>query len=366
MIEPQFWHARRVLLTGHTGFKGSWLSLWLAHLGADVIGYALAPATTPNLFEAAGVAARLTHSVTGDIRDLHGLCQVIRETRPEIIIHMAAQALVSGSYDDPIETYSINVLGTATLLDAVRRSTGVRAVVCITSDKCYENREQEQGYTEADPLGGVDPYSSSKGCAELVTAAMRSSYFHSASWSRHQVAVASARAGNVIGGGDWAQDRLLPDLVRAFHQGKTAIIRRPDAIRPWQYVLEPLSGYLVLAERLHAEGPAYAQAWNFGPKDVDAKDVGWLAARACELWGDGVRWSGDPGPHSYEATYLKLNSSKAEARLGWRPRWRLERGLQETIKWYRCFHQGEDLRTLCLRQVEAYMSEDAPRSTSQK
>jgi CDP-glucose 4,6-dehydratase len=365
MIEPQFWHARRVLLTGHTGFKGSWLTLWLAHLGADVIGYALAPATTPNLFEAARVAPRLTHSVIGDIRDLHKLCQVIRETRPEIVIHMAAQALVRASYDDPIETYSVNVLGTATLLEAVRRSPSVRAVVCVTSDKCYENREQERGYIEADPLGGVDPYSSSKGCAELVTAAMRSSYFHSDSWSRHRVALASARAGNAIGGGDWAQDRLLPDLVRAFYQGKTAKIRRPDAIRPWQHVLEPLSGYLVLAERLHAEGPAYAEAWNFGPKDVDARDVGWVATRACELWGEGVRWSGEAGPQTYEATYLRLNSSKAEARLGWAPRWHLERGLQEAIEWYRSFYGGEDLQTLCRRQVEAYMSEAAPRSAAQ-
>jgi CDP-glucose 4,6-dehydratase len=366
MIEPPFWQGRRVLVTGHTGFKGSWLSLWLAQLGADVVGYALVPATTPNLFEAAGVAASLRQSVIGDIRDLHRLCEVIREARPEIVIHMAAQALVRASYHDPIETYSVNVLGTATLLEAVRRSTGVRAVVCVTSDKCYQNREQAQGYSETDPLGGVDPYASSKGCAELVTAAMRNSYFHSASWSQHQVAVASARAGNAIGGGDWAQDRLLPDLVRAFYQGNAAKIRRPDAIRPWQHVLEPLSGYLILAERLHAEGPAYAEGWNFGPTDVDGKDVAWVATLACELWGEGVRWNGDPDPHPpHEATYLKLNCSKAEARLGWSPRWLLERGLQEAIEAYRCFYRGEDLRTLCRHQIEAYMSDGASRSAAQ-
>jgi CDP-glucose 4,6-dehydratase len=357
MIEPQFWQGRRVLLTGHSGFKGGWLSLWLERLGAQVTGYALAPATSPNLFEAAHVARGLKRSILADIRDEQQLFEVMQEARPEIVIHMAAQALVRASYDVPAATYSVNVLGTVTLLEAVRRADGVRAVINVTSDKCYEIRESVRSYRESDPMGGFDPYSSSKACAELVTAAMRNSFFDPASWSEHKVAVASGRAGNAIGGGDWAADRLIPDLVRAFRAGRPAAVRSPRAVRPWQHVLEPLSGYLILAQRLYDHGPAYGEGWNFGPEECDEKEVGWLAARASELWGDGARWTGDSGPHPHEAAMLKLDCSKSRARLGWRPCWHLNRALEETVSWYRSFYRGEDIRAVSQRQIEAFMAE---------
>lgn len=357
MIDKSFWRGRRVLVTGHTGFKGGWLSLWLESLGAEVTGYALTPTTSPNLYEAANVTRGLKESVIADIRDLDRLGDVIRRARPEIVIHMAAQPLVRASYADPIETYSVNVVGTATLLEAIRRGGGVRAVVSVTSDKCYENREWVWGYRESDPMGGFDPYSSSKGCAELVTSAMRNAFFHPESWSEHKVAVASARAGNVIGGGDWAEDRLVPDLVRAFTAGVAAAVRRPDAVRPWQHVLEPLSGYLVLAERLVDEGPDFAEAWNFGPEESDAREVGWLADRVSTLWGDGARCEGDRRAHPHEATFLKLDCSKARARLGWRPRWHLERALEETVAWYRAFYAGSDVRALSAGQIAAYSTQ---------
>lgn len=364
MIDRAFWRARRVLVTGHTGFKGGWLCLWLQQLGAEVTGYALAPNTSPNLYDAAAVGSGLRQSILADIRNLDRLCEVLRSARPEVVIHMAAQPLVRASYDDPIETYAVNVLGTVTLLEAIRRSGGVRSVVSVTSDKCYENREWVWGYRESDPMGGFDPYSSSKGCAELVTAAMRSSFFHPESWSEHKVAVASARAGNVIGGGDWAEDRLVPDLVRAFSAGRAAAVRRPDAIRPWQHVLEPLSGYLVLAERLVDEGPEFADAWNFGPDESDSREVGWLADRVGKLWGEGARFEGDRRAHPHEATYLKLDCSKARARLGWRPRWRLERALDETVAWYHAFYRGTDVRALSVGQIEAYSMDAGGRGAS--
>ena len=366
MIEKAFWRGRRVLVTGHSGFKGGWLSLWLECLGAEVTGYALAPASSPNLYESANVASGLKESVFADIRDLNRLCGVIRAERPEIVIHMAAQPLVRSSYADPIETYSVNVVGTVTLLEAIRRAGGVRAVVSVTSDKCYENREWAWGYRESDPMGGFDPYSSSKGCAELATAAMRASFFHPAAWSEHKVAVASARAGNVIGGGDWAEDRLVPDLIRAFTAGRAAAVRRPEAVRPWQHVLEPLSGYLVLAERLVEDGPAYAEGWNFGPEESDAREVAWLAKRVSELWGEGARCEGDRGIHPHEATFLKLDCSKARARLGWRPRWRLDRALEETVAWYHAFYRGTDIRALSVGQIEAYSSDAGPHGASRQ
>ena len=283
VIDKSFWKARRVLVTGHTGFKGSWISLWLASLGAEVTGYALAPATEPNMFDAANVAKGLKESVIADIRDIDRLRQVIAKVRPEVVIHLAAQPLVRASYADPLETYSVNVMGTITLIEAIRRAGGPMALVNVTSDKCYQNHEWVWGYRESDAMGGFDPYSSSKGCAELVTSAMRNSFFPPESWSDHKLAIASARSGNVIGGGDWAEDRLVPDLVRAFTSGTAAAVRRPGATRPWQHVLEPLHGYLLLAQRLLEHGPEYAEAWNFGPEDSDAREVGWLAERVSRL-----------------------------------------------------------------------------------
>ena len=277
-VNASFWRGKKVFVTGHTGFKGGWLCLWLQQLGANVTGYALQPPTTPSLFEIA-VIGRGMESIIGDIREATTLSDAVRTAQPELVIHMAAQPLVRYSYENPIETYSTNVMGTVHLLEAIRKTQSVKAVVCVTSDKCYENREWEWGYRENDPLGGYDPYSNSKACAELVTAAYRNSYFNPDKYFEHGVAVASARAGNVIGGGDWAQDRLVPDMLRAIECGKPVLIRNPDAIRPWQHVLEPLSGYLLLAESLLTHGPANAEAWNFGPHDADAKPVRWIVDR---------------------------------------------------------------------------------------
>lgn len=357
-MEGRFWKGRRVLVTGHTGFKGSWLCLWLKELGAHVVGYALPPPTTPSLFDAARVSARMI-SVIADIRDCDRLSAAIAEHKPEIIFHLAAQSLVRASYDNPVETYSTNVMGTVHLLDAVRRIEGVRAVVNITSDKCYENREWVWGYRESDPMGGYDPYSNSKGCAELVTAAFRSSYFSPKEHARHGLALASARAGNVIGGGDWAKDRLIPDVLTAFAAGRPAVIRNPQAIRPWQHVLEPVHGYLLLAERLCSGGPGFAEAWNFGPSDDDARSVEWVVKQLAAAWGDGARWAVDGGAHPHEAQYLKLDCSRARSRLGWRPRVQLPMALAATVEWYRLFGEGKDMAAVSLNQIERYMPETA-------
>lgn len=351
--QPRFWKGKRVLVTGHTGFKGGWLCLWLQALGARVTGYALDPPTKPSMFEAARVGGGMS-SVIADIRDLPRLQAALAEARPEIVIHMAAQSLVRPSYADPIETYSVNVIGTVTLLEALRRAPGTRVMVNVTSDKCYENREWVWGYREIDRVGGYDPYSSSKGCAELVTAAFRTSYFNPARHSDHGVGVASARAGNVIGGGDWADDRLVPDIARSFVGGEPVMIRRPHAIRPWQHVLEPLSGYLVLAERLWSDGPGHSEGWNFGPDETDAWPVQAVVERAAALWGDGATWRPDQGQHPHEANYLKLDCAKAKSRLGWRPRWALDEALARTVAWYKAHQAGADLRQLTLDQIHAY------------
>lgn len=352
-VNAAFWNGRRVLLTGHTGFKGSWLSLWLQSMGAQVTGYALAAPTNPSLFEVAEVAKGMT-SIVGDIRDLELMRKVFAEQRPEIVIHMAAQALVRHSYVEPVETYSTNVMGTVNVLEAIRTTSSVKAVVNVTSDKCYDNREWVWGYRENEAMGGFDPYSSSKGCAELVTAAYRNSYFHPDKYQTHGVALASGRAGNVIGGGDWAEDRLIPDIVRAIAQGKPVNIRNPHAIRPWQHVLEPLSGYLVLAQKLFEEGTSYAEGWNFGPNDEDAKPVEWIVDKLTKTWGEGASWVLDGGNHPHEAHYLKLDCSKAKTRLGWHPRWHLEDALGAIIEWQRAYRDGKDMRELTLRQIDAY------------
>lgn len=352
-MQAQFWRAKKVLVTGHTGFKGSWLSLWLQSLGAEVSGFALTPPTDPCLFKIAQVADGMRSHI-GDIRDFDNLHRVFIQERPEIVFHMAAQPLVRYSYKNPIETYATNVMGTVHLLETIRRVGSVRVVVNVTSDKCYENREWIWAYRENEPMGGYDPYSNSKGCAELVTAAFRSSFFNPEDYGRHGVALASARAGNVIGGGDWAADRLIPDIIRAIASGHPAVIRSPHAIRPWQHVLEPLSGYLVLAQRLWENGVEFAEGWNFGPEEADAKPVSWIADQLVRRWGEGGAWHLDGDQHPHEAHYLKLDVSKARARLGWRPRWKLESTLQSIIDWHRAYTQKDDMQAICLDQIACY------------
>ncbi len=355
VLNPAFWAGKRVLLTGHTGFKGSWLSLWLQAMGAQVTGYALAPPTTPSLFDVAAVGQGMT-SILGDIRDLSAVQRAFAEHQPEIVIHMAAQSLVRRSYQDPVNTYATNVMGTVHVLEAIRTTGGVKAVVNVTTDKCYKNREWVWGYRENDSLGGHDPYSNSKACAELVSAGYRSSYFNTDAHAQHGVSLATARAGNVIGGGDWAPDRLIPDILAAFEQGKPASIRNPNAVRPWQHVLEPLRGYLTLAERLYEEGPDYAQAWNFGPREEDAKTVGWIAGQMAGLWGEGAQYQTGAGSHPHEAGYLKLDISKARGRLEWQPALSLADTLKLTIEWARQRQQGADVRQLTLAQIQAYQT----------
>lgn len=346
-----FWNGKRVLITGHTGFKGSWLSLWLQRLGAQVTGFALAPPTSPSMFEVAQLADGM-ESISGDVRDLAQLQAAFQASRPEIVLHLAAQPLVRYSFDHPVETYATNVMGTVHLLEAVRHTPSVRSVVVVTSDKCYENREWVWGYRETEPMGGYDPYSNSKGCAELVTAAFRNSYF--AQGSSRQLGLASGRAGNVIGGGDWAADRLLPDLMRSWMDGNVVPIRRPNSIRPWQHVLEPLGGYMLLAEQLWERGGAVAEGWNFGPRDEDARNVGWIVEHMASLWGSNASWELDPGPHPHEAHYLKLDCSKAQMQLGWEPRLNLSEALSWTVEWFRSYMDGANMRELSVAQIARY------------
>jgi CDP-glucose 4,6-dehydratase len=353
VVNSKFWNGKSVLLTGHTGFKGSWLSLWLQAMGAKVIGFALAPPTQPSLYEIAKVDKGIS-SITGDVRNLSALRAACAKNKPEIVIHMAAQALVRLSYSDPVETYSTNVMGSVNLLEAARQARSVKAVINVTSDKCYENREWVWGYRENEPMGGYDPYSNSKGCAELVTAAYRNSFFPTERYAEHGVLVASARAGNVIGGGDWAADRLIPDIMRAISKGEPVRIRNPHAIRPWQHALEPLSGYLALAQSLYEGNTDHAEGWNFGPAHEDARSVGWIADKITSSWGEGASWVRESGNHPHEAQYLKLDCSKAQARLGWRPRWGLEKALEAIVEWHRALCEGRDMRELTLRQIQNY------------
>jgi CDP-glucose 4,6-dehydratase len=351
-----FFRGKKVFLTGHTGFKGSWLCLWLHQMGAEVYGYALDPPTDPSLFQLARVAELLKAHTVADIRDGAALTTAMQKAQPEIVVHMAAQPLVRDSYAIPVDTYAINVMGTVNLLEAVRNCPSVRAVVNVTTDKCYENREWIWGYRENEAMGGYDPYSSSKGCAELVTSAYRQSFFNPLQYSQHGVAIATARAGNVIGGGDWANDRLIPDIIRSLLAGQPVRIRNPHAIRPWQHVLEPLSGYLALAQYLFESGTEYAEAWNFGPADSDAKPVEWIVKEMCRLWGNGARYEIDKGEHPHEAHYLKLDCSKARMRLNWQPRWNLDQALANIIEWVQVYAAGGDTRSCCLTQIESYES----------
>ncbi len=352
-----FWRDRRVLVTGHTGFKGAWLSLWLGRLGARVTGFALPSTTSPNLFTLAAIERRID-SQLGDVRDLSAVDAVMARSRAEVVFHLAAQALVRRSYVDPVGTYATNVMGTAHVLDAARRASGLRAIVVVTSDKCYENREWWWPYREDEAMGGLDPYSSSKGCAELVTAAWRRSFF--VSDGAAPVGLGSARAGNVIGGGDWAEDRLVPDCMRAFSSGEPVVLRRPAAVRPWQHVLEPLSGYLTLAERLASDPRGFGEAWNFGPAADEARPVAWVVDRLSRFWGDGARWEPDPGTHPHEAGRLQVDASKARARLGWTPRLSLEEGLRWTVDWYRRVGSGEDAAALTLDQIQRFEALEQP------
>ena len=352
-MTPSFWRGKRVFLTGHTGFKGGWLSLWLQQLGAELTGYALQPPTQPNLFEKARVGAGMI-SIIGDIRDSSKLISAMCESAPDIVIHMAAQPLVRRSYIDPVDTYSTNIMGTVYLLEAVRKCPSVRAVVNVTTDKCYENREWLWPYRENQAMGGYDPYSSSKGCSELVTAAYRNSYFNAKSHTQHQLALASARSGNVIGGGDWAEDRLVPDILGAFSRGEPVMIRNPHAVRPWQHVLEPLRGYLSLAERLLSEGASFAEAFNFGPREDDAQPVGWVVRQLAAKWGDTAVWQLDGANHPHEASLLRLDVSKAAHRLAWRPALNLDAGLQLTVDWARANLEGMDMHVYTCAQINHY------------
>ncbi len=353
MLDASFWRGRNVFLTGHTGFKGSWLALWLHVLEAKVTGYALEPPTQPNLFVQADVAS-LVASIRADIRDFPRLKAELDACRPDIVIHLAAQSVVHRGYEDPIETYSSNVMGTVHLLEALRQLRRPVIVVNVTSDKCYVNREWVWGYREDEPMGGRDPYSNSKGCAELVTTAYRESFFPPEAHEGHGVALASARAGNAIGGGDWTSDQLIPDMMRAFLAGRPCLIRSPSAVRPWQFVLEPLHGYLLLAQMLAKDGVSFGGGWNFGPVETDARPVAWIADTLVQSWGGGASWVRDMAAHPPEAHLLKLDASKARAHLGWQPCLPLPRALDWIVEWYRSFQAGNDLRRLTCRQIEQF------------
>ena len=346
---------KKIFVTGHTGFKGSWLCLWLYSLGAEVIGYALNPPTNPSLFALCNVDD-LVESIIADIRDIESLTKAIYRTKPEIVIHMAAQSLVNDSYKIPLETYAINTMGTINLFEAVRNCSSVKVVVNVTTDKCYENEERIWGYRENDPMGGYDPYSNSKACSELITSTYRSSFFNPKDYHTHGVALATARAGNVIGGGDWTNGRLIPDCVVALLKGEKIRVRSPRAVRPWQHVLEPLSGYLMVAQKLYKDGPSYGEAWNFGPYDNDAKPVEWIVKKVCEKWGNNASYEIDEGEYPHEATYLKLDASKARLKLGWYPRWNIEKAIEKVIEWVLAYKEKKNLRQICLKQIEEYLN----------
>jgi CDP-glucose 4,6-dehydratase len=350
VVETDFWKSRRVLVTGHTGFKGAWLSLWLQKMGAEVYGYSLTPPTNPNLFCVAKVEDGLAGHMQANLLDRDGLASFVAATDPEIVFHLAAQALVRQSYRDPVETFATNVMGTVHLMEAIGRSDSVRVVVNVTTDKCYENREWDWGYRETDSLGGHDPYAASKACSELVSASYRQSFL-----AGKGIQIATARAGNVIGGGDWSPDRLVPDVLRAFDEGKPVTLRSPDAIRPWQHVLEPLAGYLMLAERLWNEGDAFAEGWNFGPAADDAESVEIVVRKISSLWDGKAEWSTDPSPQPHEAHYLRLDASKSRHRLGWAPCWNLDHALHQTLAWHQAWKSGADMRLVSLEQIADYV-----------
>jgi CDP-glucose 4,6-dehydratase len=353
VMDANFWKGKRTLISGHTGFKGGWLSLWLQNKGTHVIGYSLDPPTQPNLFEIGKVSEGMT-SIIGDVRDLQHLKAVFAKHNPEIVIHMAAQPLVRLSYKNPVETYSTNVMGTVNVLESIKHSESVEVALIITSDKCYENKEFVRKYREDDPMGGHDPYSSSKGCAELITSAYCRSYFSNTSYLDRRVSVASARAGNVIGGGDWGTDRLIPDFIKGSMKRQPVIIRYPHAIRPWQHVLEPLDGYLCLVERLWEHGSDFVGGWNFGPDDEDCKSVSWIVKNLDRLWDDSISWELGSAKEPYESTYLKLDCSKAERLLGWLPKLNLSTALEWVVEWYKAYFENENMREVTEAQILRY------------
>jgi len=352
-MNTQFWKGKTVLLTGHTGFKGSWLSLWLQKLGVKLIGFSKDIPTKPSLFEIANVKDGMT-SVTGNVCNYEQIEKVVRDYKPEIVIHMAAQAILRQSYKDPIETYSTNVMGTVNVLESIRNSGNVKVILNVTSDKCYEPNKLSNGFNEDDRLGGYDPYSNSKACAELVTSSFRNSFFNPSEYTKHGIALASVRAGNVIGGGDWGSDRLIPDIMRGILKNGMIEIRHPEAIRPWQHVLDPLNGYLVLIEKLWASGPEFSEGWNIGPEKNDEKPVRWILEKLTELWNRDIQWKTNNERIPYEEKFLRLSCSKARKKLGWRPKLKLEQGLIWTINWYKQYEEKKDLREFTEGQIAKF------------
>lgn len=357
MFDRNYWSGQKVLVTGHSGFKGGWLSTWLTHLGAEVAGISLTPKTDPSLYESASIGSRVS-SCMADVAELDNVLPLVQEFRPDVVFHLAAQPLVRYSYGAPVETYRTNVMGTVNLLESIRLTGGVKSVVVVTSDKCYENREWQWGYRETDGLGDFDPYSSSKACSELVTATFRKSYFAPERYGEHGCAIGTARAGNVIGGGDWSGDRLLPDIIRAFEEGKAIEVRNPDATRPWQHVLEPLSGYILLAEKLAHNNGRFAEAWNFGPDEVNNKSVGWIVRKCVDLWGEGASSSIAPSSEQpHEATLLKLDCSKAKTALGWYPVWPIRESLKRVLEWHKAQRSSQDMHSYMVDEISAYVAD---------
>ncbi len=349
-ISSSFWKGKKVFLTGHTGFKGGWMSLWLQSMGSDLYGYSLEPPTENNLFSSAKVDENMK-SIIGDIRDLNFLKSNLKEINPDIVIHMAAQPLVRLSYSEPVETYSTNIMGTVNLLEASRYASNIGAILNVTSDKCYENNEWDWGYRENEPMGGHDPYSNSKGCAELVTSAYRKSFF-----TDSKIGLGTARSGNVIGGGDWAEDRLVPDTLKAFQNLESVIIRNPFSTRPWQHVLEPLSGYLSLSEKLYNDGKNFSSAWNFGPREEDSKQVDWIVEEIAKQWGEKAKWSIDEGKNLHEANFLKLDISKAALRLKWVPTWSIKEAIKKTVSWHKSWLSNENVQIKSIEQINDFKS----------
>lgn len=356
MLNPDFWQGKRVFLTGHTGFKGAWACLWLQSLGAKVTGYALPPPTSPSLFALANIKKYMKH-VEGDIRDLEKLTAVMQVAQPDIVIHMAAQSLVRYSYQNPVETYTTNVMGTVNVLEAVRKTASVKAAIMVTSDKCYENREQIWGYRENDPMGGFDPYSNSKGCAELVTSSYRASFMPASDYEKHGKSIASVRAGNVIGGGDWATDRLIPDIIKSLMDHQPVTLRSPNAVRPWQHVLEPLGGYLLLAEKMVEDGAIFSEGWNFGPNDTDAKTVEWMTKTLIQAWGNNASYQVQDA-NLHEAQLLTLDCTKARTRLGWQPKWNAQTAVLKIHDWYKAYLAGENMADFTLSQIQEYQQSE--------